>query len=257
MWREGNTLAKMKVDITMTVNFGDKLAGCIAIASARETAERFGGNYLEAAWYLQYQTYVDDATAGANSMEHLRTLSEEMEVMAKQGSFEFKETLMSGDKESADGEPHKLLGLIWETKANGLRGDVKLNLGAKKAGLHLMDYIELDVEPEKALPEVITKRELWRVAQSQYDPLGLLYGFTICFKVLMRSMAEEASGRVIGLDEPVPAGTNKEFWQVVCHLAELYTITLPKAIKPREAVVGKPRLMIFGDDSTTASCALA
>jgi hypothetical protein len=64
-----------------------------------------------------------------------------------------------------------------------LRVDVKLNLGAKRAGLHLMDNVELNNEPEKALPEVITKRELWRVAQSQYDLLGLLCVFTILFKV--------------------------------------------------------------------------
>jgi hypothetical protein len=120
-----------------------------------------------------------------------------------------------------------------------------------------MDNVELDNKPEKALPEVITKRELWRVAQSQNDPLGLLCGFTIRFKVLMRSMAEEASGRVIGWDEPVPAGTNKEFRQVVSHLADLHSVTFPRAVKPKEAVVGKPMLMIFGDGSTTASCALA
>jgi hypothetical protein len=45
------------------------------------------------------------------------------------------------------------LGLIWETEADCLRVDVKLNLGAKKAGLHLMENVELDEEPEKALPE--------------------------------------------------------------------------------------------------------
>jgi hypothetical protein len=78
--------------------------------------------------------------------------------------------------------------------------DVKLNLGAKRAGLHLQDNVVLEEEPEKVLPEVITKRELWRVAQSQYDPLGLLCSFLICFKVLMRSLVEEATGRVIGWD---------------------------------------------------------
>jgi hypothetical protein len=63
--------------------------------------------------------------------------------------------------------------------------------------------------------------------------------------------------RVIGWDEPVPASTNKEFRQVISHLAELPAMTFPRAVKPREAVVGKPMLMIFGDGSTTASCALA
>ncbi len=38
MWRGGDTSTEMKVYITTTVNFGDKPAGCIAIATARETA---------------------------------------------------------------------------------------------------------------------------------------------------------------------------------------------------------------------------
>jgi hypothetical protein len=69
MWRGGDEEAEMKVYITTTVNFGDKPAGCIAIATARETAERFGGGHPEAAWFLKYRTYVDDATAGADTME--------------------------------------------------------------------------------------------------------------------------------------------------------------------------------------------
>jgi hypothetical protein len=77
------------------------------------------------------------------------------------------------------------------------------------------------------------------------------------FKVLMRSLAEESTGRVVGWDEPVPEGTNKEFREVVKHLADLRAITFPRAAKPREPVIGKPILMIFGDGSTLASCALA
>jgi hypothetical protein len=257
MWRGGDTSAEMKVYVTTTVNFGDMPAGCIAIAAARETASMNEDVFREAAWFLKNRTYVDDATAGADSMERLRTLSEELEAVAKRGSFEFKETLMSGDKENADGEPHKVLGLIWETEADRLRVDVKLNLGAKKAGLHLMENVVLDEEPEKALPEVITKWELWRVAQGQYHPLGLLCAFTIRFKILVRSIAGEASQKVAGWDELVPTGTNEEFRKVVSHLGELRAITFPRAAKPKEEVVGKPMLLIFGDGSTAASCALA
>ncbi len=179
MWRGGDTSAEMKVYITTTVNFGDKPAGCIVIAAAREMAEMDEGKFREAARFLQNRTYVDDAISGADSMEHLRTLSGELEAVARRGGFQFKETLMSGDKKDENGEPHNVLGLIWETEANHLRVDVKLNLSAKTAGLHLMENVELDEEPEKALPDVITKQELWRVAQGQYDPLGLLCAFTI------------------------------------------------------------------------------
>jgi hypothetical protein len=198
----------MKVYVTTTVNFGDKPAGCIAIAAAREMAEMDEGEFREAARFLQNRTYVDDAMASADSIERLRTLSGELEAVARRRSFEFKETLMSGDKEDENGEPHKVLGLIWETEADHLRVNVKLNLGAKTAGLHLMENVELDEEPEKALPDVITKRELWRVAQGQYDPLGLLCAFTIRFKILMRSIVEETSQKVTSWDNPVPMGTN-------------------------------------------------
>jgi hypothetical protein len=144
-------------------------------------------------------------------MVRLRALSEEMDAVAKRGGIEFKETLMFGNMENTDGEPHKVLGLIWETEADRLRVEWKLTLGAKKAGLHLMENVVLEDEPEKVLPEIIMKRELWRVAQGQYDPLGLLCSFTIRFKILMRSLAEEASHKVVGWDKLVPAGTNKEF----------------------------------------------
>jgi hypothetical protein len=236
--------------ITTTVNFGDKPAGCIDIAAARETAEKFGAEFPEAAWFLKFRTYVDDATAGADTMARLKELSSEMEAVARHGGFEFKETVMSGDKEKDDGEPHKVLGLIWKTEEDQLKVGVKLNLGARKAGLHHLDNVELEEELEKALPDVITKRELWRVAQGQYDPLTLLCGFTVRFKILMRSLAEESTGRVVVWDDPVPGGTNKEFREVVKHLADLRAISFPRVVKPREAVVGKPMLMIFGDRSS-------
>jgi hypothetical protein len=130
-------------------------------------------------------------------------------------------------------------------------------LGAKRADLHLQSNLELEEEPEKALPDAITKRELWRIAQEQYDLLGLLCGYTIRFKILMQSISEESSGRVTGWDEPVTEGTNRVFKEVVSHLADLRSITFPRSAKPKEAVVGKPILMIFGDGSTEAGCALA
>jgi hypothetical protein len=158
MWRGGDMSAEMKVYITMTVNFGDKPAGSIAIAAARETAAMDEGEFREAAWFLQNRTSMDDAMAGADSMEHLRTLSGELEAVAKRGSFEF---------------------------------------------------------------------------------------------------VEETSQKVTSWDDPVPAGTNEEFRKVVSHLGELQAITFPRAAKPKEEVVGKPMLLIFGDGSTAASCALA
>ncbi len=50
-----------KRDVTTTVNFGDKPAGCLTIAATREAAERFRGDYPEASRFLKHRAYADDA----------------------------------------------------------------------------------------------------------------------------------------------------------------------------------------------------
>ncbi len=92
------------------MNFGDKLAGCISIAAARETADMFG-NGSQAAWFLKNRTYVDDNVSGANSLEELEKVSQELEQIVQAGGFKFKETFKSGDP-CPDGQPIKVLGLV-------------------------------------------------------------------------------------------------------------------------------------------------
>ncbi len=60
LWRDCDGSKEMRIYVTMTVNFGDRPAGCIAIAALRETAERYGADLPTAAWYLKYRTFVDD-----------------------------------------------------------------------------------------------------------------------------------------------------------------------------------------------------
>jgi hypothetical protein len=53
LWRDCDGSKEMRVYVTTTVNFGDRPAGCIAIAALRETAERYGADLPIAAWYLK------------------------------------------------------------------------------------------------------------------------------------------------------------------------------------------------------------
>jgi hypothetical protein len=73
----------------------------------------------------------------------------------------------------------------------------------------------------------------------------------------MRNIVGEGPPKVSGWDDPVSANVNKEFREVITHLGSLRAITFPRAAKPKEEVRGKPMLLIFGDGSTLASCALA
>jgi len=93
---------------------------------------------------------------------------------------------MSGDAAADPSEPRNVLGFVWETQEDKLQVDVKLNTGGNVGAAQIQEDIDLEEDLSKAIPGAITKRILWRVAQGQYDPLGLLCAFTIRFKIIMR-----------------------------------------------------------------------
>jgi hypothetical protein len=65
--------------------------------------------------------------------------------------------------------------------------DVKVNYGEKKNVAYMEDDIDLSCLAAN-LPDWITRRVLWRVTQSQYDPLGLLCIYIAKWKLLMREV---------------------------------------------------------------------
>jgi hypothetical protein len=151
LWRDCDGSKEMRIYVTTTVNFGDRPAGCIAIAALRETAERYGTDLPTAAWYLKYRTYVDDAVAGADTQEGMVKLSSDLETLAGRGGFQFKGTLMTGDAAADPSEPRKVLGLIWETQEDKLQVDVKLNTGGKVGGARIQEDIDLEGDLSQAL----------------------------------------------------------------------------------------------------------
>jgi hypothetical protein len=52
LWRFGDRSKEPTIFVTTRVNYGDRPAGCIAIAAVRETASRFGEGKETAAWFL-------------------------------------------------------------------------------------------------------------------------------------------------------------------------------------------------------------
>jgi hypothetical protein len=70
---------------------------------------------------------------------------------------------MAGDPLEKGGELRKVLGLRWDTQEDKICVDIKLNYGEKVKGAYLEEDAPLS-DPESALPRVITRRVLWRVA---------------------------------------------------------------------------------------------
>ncbi len=98
------------------------------------------------------------------------------------------------------------------------------------------------------------------MAQGLYDPLVLLCAFTICFKIIMRSLSNEEEGRHVGWDDQVPAHMEADFQEVLGYLKDLKKVSFPHSMWPepsRGQVRARPMLLIFGDGSVEASCVLA
>jgi hypothetical protein len=79
--------------------------------------------------------------------------------------------------------------------------DNKLNYGEKIKGAYVEEDASL-TDLEVSLLDWITRRVLWRVAQSHYDLLGLLRVYIVKWKLLMRkvTLKEKAGGWESALD---------------------------------------------------------
>ena len=66
--------------------------------------------------------------------------------------------------------------------------------------------MDLDNEQwDENIPEKITKRIVWRVAQGQFDPIGLLSPYLVQLKMLMRDVCnEEGEVKATSWDAEVP-----------------------------------------------------
>jgi hypothetical protein len=253
LWRFGEKSREPTIFVTTRVNYGDRPAGCIAIAAVRETASRFGEGKERAPWFLKNRTYVDDDTGGGSSTEAAKQVSQDMEDILGNGGFRFKETVMSGDLLGKDWELRKVLGLRWDTQRDEVSVEIKLNYGEKVKGAYLEEDAPL-ADLASALRRVITRRVLWRVAQSQYDPLGLLSVYMVKWKLLMRKVT--LKGKEGGWESPLDKEEEEEFRQLLRDLKELREIRFPRCVQPLEGQFVRPMLMVLGDGSREACCTL-
>ncbi len=182
-----------------------------------------------------------------------KQVSQDMEDILENGGFWFKETVMSGDFLEKGEDLRKVLGLRWDTEKDDICVDVKLNNGEKIKGAYLKEDAPLS-NPESVLPQVITRRILWRVAQSQYDPLGLLIVYMVRWKLLMRRVTLKGKGG--GWESLLDKEEEDKFRNLLRDLNDLREVRFPRCVQPLEGQFKKPLLMVFGDGSREASCTL-
>ena len=73
----------------------------------------------------------------------------------------------------------------------------------------------------------------------------------------MRELCLEEGAEKRGLDNPAPPQTVENFHKAISRLGELRHITFPRSIHPDAKVKGALPLLVFGDGSRDAYCAIA
>ena len=252
IWRNGEVGSEPKIFLTMTVNFGDRPAGCMALTAKRGTADLYQMIDEDAAEKLKKDNYVDDIASGAESREEALHVSENMEKIMAYGGFSFKNTVMSGDV----GKIIKILGTNWDAEKDEFFLEVRINTSIKVKGIRREPDISLE-DVKEDFPEVLTKRLIWRVVLGQFDLLGLASVFFIRLKLLMRDLSGE-DGRKLEWDEAVSNTIKMRFLDVVELLVKVKDLRFPRSVKPsgRDSSY-LPDLICFCDGSKQAFCSLA
>ena len=269
-----------EIYLTKRINFGEKLAGDFAVTALRLTGRIFGGRsrqdvhdvygseYVKGAnvvanqdlWrseqqparskFVLYQdppaikleqnTYIDDHLGGHNSKPEAVKMVEELKEMIEPGNFSFKSVTYSGD----DVEPLKVLGIQWNPKEDVLFLPVGVNHGAKVKGRKLLEDLDL-LDLWRAMPDCITKREIWRIVQQLYDPLGLCCPLLLKSKLILREVC------ICGVDwdEYVPGKLRDDFVDSLKDHAALGEVSFQRSLVPDEPL-GLPTIIGFCDAST-------
>ena len=100
----------------------------------------------------------------------------------------------------------------------------------------------------------ITRRDILKVLNGFYDPIGLISAFIVTGKIILRMVY--ASESKIGWDDPIHPHIQKEWKKFLLQIPNLGKLSFRRSITPPGAI-GNPQLVIFSDGAKPAYGAVA
>ncbi|XP_066592932.1 uncharacterized protein [Prorops nasuta] len=189
LWRKNGSIKTFELN---TVTFGVSSAPFLAIRTLHQLAEDEALRYPKGSFNLKNRMYVDDLITGANSIQDLQEIRNEIIDILKEGGFNIRQWVSNNaqalndltkdsihfnllmDKESE----LKTLGIYWNNK------------------IDQMSYKVNSIQ----LTSNLTKRNILSQVAKIYDPLGLLGPIIMYAKCIMQWLWKCK----ISWDEPVP-----------------------------------------------------
>jgi len=262
-WRYGSSAEKWHTYGFNTVSFGDRPAASFLEIAIRRTAEMNRSIDPLASTRIKEDRYVDDLSTGGSPMEVARFMGSETEeqfqhngtipkILSK-GSLHLKVLVCSGEtdvsKISKLGD--KVLGIGWNPPSDELvfRFSVSL-VDRKEKTITVIKNNNLD-EFDHGL---LTPRNLLRIVNSLYDPLGLVAPIAIRLRIAFRDLFK--LNKSLDWDAFIAAGRQQDLWiKLIKILVEAPAVTFMRCFKPAATVNGS-HLVCYFDGSDDAFAAV-
>ncbi|XP_052754454.1 uncharacterized protein LOC128201460 [Galleria mellonella] len=205
-----------------TVTYGVSSSPYLAIRTLRQLAEDYESQFPLAAQVVREDTFMDDITTGAVSIEAAKLLKDELVALLQLGKFELRkwssnhsevlsnipfEHLQSTKLFTEPSSEHtlKILGIKWDP---------------------LTDQFSYSFSNDFKLE--YTKRSILSIIARIFDPLGWISPVVFCAKLLLQEMWRLK----LAWDEPIPPNLAKQWHILAANLSDLRSIKLSRLVLP-------------------------
>ncbi|XP_063981078.1 uncharacterized protein LOC135164551 [Diachasmimorpha longicaudata] len=208
----------------ITVTFGTASAPFLAVLTMQQLARDEAEHFQRASKLLLRDFYVDNFISGADSLDDLLTIRDEMMALLARGGFKIRQwasnhsaVLNSIHKKFFDldclvrtDSIQKTLGIIWDAESDVLR------------------YTIAQVNPNVSA----TKRKLLSELSKIFDPLGLLGPITL----LVKTLIQDCWKAKITWDESLPQDIHSKWRSLASQLPRFQDVVFSRQILIPNAV---------------------
>ncbi|XP_011858179.1 PREDICTED: uncharacterized protein LOC105555747 [Vollenhovia emeryi] len=235
-WREGPD-QPLKTYELLTLTYGTKPASYIAVKCVQQLAKEEGKEFPLAAKVLMEDLYMDDLLTGAETVEELASLKEQLEALLSLGGFALHKWNSNvgnlGEKKAFD------LGSIFKSEQE--RETKLLGIGWSP----ITDTLHFMAAKQQKKGRV-TKRAILSEIAGLFDPLGIIGPVITSAKILM----QELWICKVGWDDSVPLNVQNSWLAFRSQLSDLHSTKIPRLIGAMD--VHKTSLHGFSDASEKA-----
>nr|CAI5844533.1 unnamed protein product [Callosobruchus analis] len=212
LWRS-NQESEVQCFTLNTVTYGTASASFLATRVLKQLADEYQGQYPLACEVIRNNFYMDDLLTGAETVDKLLELKEEISQVLRKGGFNLRKwqsnipSLLSSNelpnKPFGKDVSQSTLGIVWNP---------------------VDDTIKYKVQEFNNTS--ITKRTILSIASQIFDPLGLLSPVIIIAKLIMQTLWQLK----LSWDESIPLDLKTTWHNFSDHLSELNNLAIPRHV---------------------------